>query len=237
MGTRRLTPVEVGIEDVNLKVTTDNNSKVFDVRQAFAFTAIIDITETGSPTTGTADLIVDIMTRDGATETLSHAIDVGMDIKVNGLKEAVAWGHGITAAVISTGTKGTISATPGVLANVDKQVAPLMETYSKYTSSINKVAKILTDKNGTFLVNKAANIMKRTGEPGQQAVLKEFANLFPRGADMLKQIRKLNKQRARANAAVLAVKAAVASAILSKFVRRPVTEVISGPPQSGGGGG
>lgn len=117
--TQRLTPTELGIEDVNLKVTTDNNSNVIDVRQVSSFTAVIDITETGSPTAGVADLIVDIMTRDGATETTSHAIDVGIDLQTNGLKETVAWGRGITAAAISTGTKGTISTTPDVLANVD----------------------------------------------------------------------------------------------------------------------
>lgn len=119
MGTRRLEPVELGIEDVNLKVTTDNNSNTIDVRKAFSFTAIVDIIETGSPSTGVADLIVDIMTSDGATETTSHAIDVGIDIQTNGLKETIAWGHGLTAAAISTGTKGTISTTPSVLANVD----------------------------------------------------------------------------------------------------------------------
>ena len=119
MGTRRLTPTELGIEDVNLKVTTDNNSNTIDVRQAFAFTAVIDITETGTPSVGLADLIVDIMTSDGATETTSHAIYTGMDLQTSGLKDTVAWGHGITAAAISTGTAGTISATPGILANVD----------------------------------------------------------------------------------------------------------------------
>lgn len=119
MGTRRLTPFELGIEAVNLKVTTDNNSIVIDVREDFAFTAIVDIVETGSPSNGVADLIVDIMTQDGATETTSHAIVTGIDLQTNGLKETIAWGHGVTAANISTGTKGTISTTPGILNNVD----------------------------------------------------------------------------------------------------------------------
>ena len=119
MATRRLTPAELGIDAVNLKVTTDNNSNLLDVRNAFAFTAIVDIAETGSPSAGAADLIVDIMTSDGVTETFSHTIDTGIDIQTNGLKETITWGHGLTAAVVSSGTAGTLSTTPSVLANVD----------------------------------------------------------------------------------------------------------------------
>lgn len=119
MATVRYEPSEVGIENVDLTVTTDNNGTVLDVREAFAFTAIIEITETGSPTLGAADLIVDIMSRDGLTETFSHTLDTGIDIQTNGLKEAVVWGHGVTAQAVSTGTAGTISATPDVLSNID----------------------------------------------------------------------------------------------------------------------
>lgn len=120
MATFRLTPSQVGIENVNLKVTDDHNGNVLDVRDAFAFTAIVAITETGSPSAGAADLIVDIMTRDGVTETFSHTIDTGIDIQTNGLKEGVVWGHGLTArAVCIGGTAGTISTTPEILNNVD----------------------------------------------------------------------------------------------------------------------
>ena len=120
MGTRRLTPAELGIDGVNLKVTTDNNSNTIDVRNAFAFTAVIDILETGAPANGAASLIVDIMSGPGSTtETTSHAIETAIDIQTNALKETVSWGHGVTAAAISTGTAGTISTTPGVLNNVD----------------------------------------------------------------------------------------------------------------------
>lgn len=120
MGTRRLTPAELGIENVNLKVTTDNNSVVLDVREAFAFTAIVEITETGAPGNGVADLIVDIMQERGSTtETFSHTIDTGIDIQTNGLVETVAWGHGLTAAIVSSGTAGTLSTQPAVLANID----------------------------------------------------------------------------------------------------------------------
>lgn len=119
MATFRLSPSEVGIENVDLTNTDDHNGTVLDVRDAFSFTAIVAITETGAPTLGAADLIVDIMTRDGATETFSHTIDTGIDIQTNGLKEAVVWGHGVTARAVSTGTAGTISGTPDILANVD----------------------------------------------------------------------------------------------------------------------
>jgi len=119
MATFRRSPAEVGINAVNLKVTTDNNGNLLDVRRAFAFTAIVDIAETGSPGNGVADLIVDIMSADGATETFSHTIDTGIDIQTNGLKETITWGHGLTAAIVSSGTKGTVSTTPSVLANVD----------------------------------------------------------------------------------------------------------------------
>jgi hypothetical protein len=120
MGTTRRTPTEVGIEDVNLKVTTDNNGNNLDVRKAFAWTAIVDITETGSPTTGAADLIVDIMESvDSSTETTSHTIASGIDIQTNGEKATIVWGHGVVAAAIGTGTQPTISTTPDVVANAD----------------------------------------------------------------------------------------------------------------------
>lgn len=120
MGTRRLTPSELGIEDVNLKATTDNNSVVLDVRNAFAWTALVVITETGSPGNGAADLIVDVMeARESTTETFSHTIDTGIDIQTNALTELVTWGHGLSAATTSSGTAGTISTTPAVIANAD----------------------------------------------------------------------------------------------------------------------
>ena len=82
-------------------------------------TTMVTITETGTPTAGAADLIVDVMTKDGVTESFSHTIDTGIDIQTSGLVEKISWGHGITAAIESSGTKGTISTTPGVVSNVD----------------------------------------------------------------------------------------------------------------------
>ena len=46
MGTQRYKALDVGIENVNLKVTTDNNGAILNVKNAWAFTAIVDITET-----------------------------------------------------------------------------------------------------------------------------------------------------------------------------------------------
>ena len=118
MATTRLTPAELGIENVNLKVTTDNKSGRIDVRNAFAFTAVVDITETGAPAAGAANLIVEIVDRANTVLT-SHIVDTGIDIQTNGLKETVSWGHGINAVAISTGTAGTVTTTPGVISNVD----------------------------------------------------------------------------------------------------------------------
>lgn len=120
MGTRRFTPAELGIEDVNLKVTTDNDSITMDMRHAFAWTAVIDITETGSPSNGAADLIVDVMpSMTATTPTFSHSIATGIDIQTNGEQVLVTWGHGLTAVTVGSGTNPTISTTPAVLANVD----------------------------------------------------------------------------------------------------------------------
>lgn len=120
MSTRLRLAEEVGIEDANLKVTTANNGTVLDVRDAFAFTAIVDITETGSPGNGAADLIVDIFPDNDSSSTalLSHSIATGIDIQTNGEKATISWGHGLTAVAIGSGTDPTISLTPAVLANV-----------------------------------------------------------------------------------------------------------------------
>ena len=119
MPTRYRFPNEVGIEDVSLKVTTANNGNVLDVRDAFAFTAIVDITETGSPANGAADLIVSIFPDNDSTSTAltTHTIASGIDIQTNGEKATISWGHGLSAAAIGTGTNPTISSTDAVLAN------------------------------------------------------------------------------------------------------------------------
>lgn len=123
-----------------------------------------------------------------------------------------------------------------VLSNVDKEVAPLMDQYSKYSDSIENASRILTT-GGRVVVNKAASALKRMGEPGSQAALEEFASLFPRGAKMLKDIKVLNKNRAVVTAQILGVKAAVGAAIFSKFIRKPIREVIGADDGGGSGGG
>lgn len=119
MATRRLTASELGIEAVDLTATDNNRSGVLDVRQAFSWTAIVDITETGSPSEGAADLIVEIVTSDGATINLSHTIASGIDLQTSGERATVVWGHGVSAAAIGSGTTPTISTTPNIVSNVD----------------------------------------------------------------------------------------------------------------------
>lgn len=135
--------------------------------------------------------------------------------------------------LIKSSIKNVSGELRGVLSKVDPQIAPLMEKYSKYSGSLESVSKIITS-NGKVVVNKAANVLKRTGEPGAQTVLEEFASLFPRGQKMLKDIKVLNRNRAVTNAALLAAKATVGAAIFSRFVRRPVYESVSDSPRSGG---
>lgn len=123
-----------------------------------------------------------------------------------------------------------------VLANVDKQVAPLMERFSTLANSIRDTGKILL-KGGKVVVNKAGQVLKKNGEPADLETLQNFSNLFQGGARMLKDIRLLNRNRATTNLASLGVKAAVGGAIFSRFLQRPVREVIGPEPRTSGGGG
>lgn len=126
----------------------------------------------------------------------------------------------------------------GVLSAVDKQVAPVMEKYSKYAQSLEEVSGIMMKK-GRVVVNKAASILKRKGEPGDKIVLERFASLFPSGASMLRDIKVLNRNRMATDAAMYAVKAAVTGAIYGKFIR-PTVSVLTGEENSqirGSGGG
>ncbi len=106
MATRTLLPAEVGIDDVDLTVTTANTSNILDVRNGFAFTSIVDITETGTPTAGAADLIVDVMSDGTASATVLYTVSLltGIDIQTSGDRNTVTFGAGVTAQKVGSGS-------------------------------------------------------------------------------------------------------------------------------------
>jgi len=113
-----------------------------------------------------------------------------------------------------------------VLSNVDTKVAPIMEKYSNYAQTLQDASDFLTDGKGRVVVNKAANILKGSGEAGYRILLEKYAQVFPKGADMLRDIKILNRNRAVTAATMLAVKTAVGASIASKFIK-PVTNVFT----------
>lgn len=109
MGTYIIKPADLGIDNVNLKVTTANNSNIIDVSNAFTFTAIVDITETGTPTTGSGTLTANVMDGSGASASTIYSVDLltGIDIQTNGDRNVVTFGAGVNGAKTGSGTLGT----------------------------------------------------------------------------------------------------------------------------------
>jgi hypothetical protein len=110
MGSRRLTPAELGIENVNLKTAVGAGSiytsNTLTVRDAFLFTAIIDITETGSPTVGEASFTINV-TDSAGTTTYDEIALTAIDTQTNGSQTVFTWGIGKAAVVEGSGTLGS----------------------------------------------------------------------------------------------------------------------------------
>ena len=103
MGSRRLSPSELGIEGVNLKTDTNYTSNVLDVREAFVYTVIIDVTETGSPGNGAFSLTIRCTDRDGGTTYELDAV-TAIDSQTNGSQTVFTWGSGNPATLHGSGT-------------------------------------------------------------------------------------------------------------------------------------
>jgi hypothetical protein len=103
MGSRRLTPSELGINGVNLKTDTNYTSNNLDVRDAFVYTVIIDVTETGSPTAGEFSLTIRATDEDG---TAIYELDAVTAItsQTNGGQTVFTWGSGNAATLNGNGT-------------------------------------------------------------------------------------------------------------------------------------
>jgi hypothetical protein len=109
MGTYVIPPADLGIDDVSLKVTTSNTSNIFDVSRAYTFTAIVDITETGTPAAGAASLVANVMDGIGSSASIIYSVDLltGIDIQTNGDQNVVTFGAGVNGAKTGSGTIGT----------------------------------------------------------------------------------------------------------------------------------
>lgn len=107
MGTRRLTPLELDIQtaDLTAVASTKYTSIVNDVKQAFVYTVIIDVTETGSPTAGDFKLIIRLTDSAGATTYEVDAV-TAITSQTNEGQTVFTWGSGNAATLAGNGTIG-----------------------------------------------------------------------------------------------------------------------------------
>lgn len=105
---RENTPFELKIEnkDMQAVATTQYQSELLDVRQHFVYTAIVDITETGAPTVGAAKLFVRVISKDKTTVLYEVDLVTGITTIVNGQRDVITFGAGVTAIVFGSGTIG-----------------------------------------------------------------------------------------------------------------------------------
>jgi len=110
MGSRRLTPLELGIETVDLTaIATTTYTSVpspLDVREAFVYTVIIDVTETGAPTVGDFTLRIRCTDRAGTTTYELDAV-TAITSQTNGGQTIFTWGSGNAATLSGNGTLGS----------------------------------------------------------------------------------------------------------------------------------
>jgi hypothetical protein len=103
MGSRRLTPLEIGIETADLQTDANYTSNTLDVREAFVYTVIIDITETGSPSAGEFSLTIRCTDEDGNTTYEIDAV-TAITSETNGGQTIFTWGSGNSATLSGNGT-------------------------------------------------------------------------------------------------------------------------------------
>lgn len=105
---RENTPGELGIENVDMQsvATTQFASGVIDVRPFFVYTAIVDILETGAPTAGAAKFFVRVISKDKTTTLYEVDLATTITTQVNGQRDVITFGAGVTAIVFGSGTVG-----------------------------------------------------------------------------------------------------------------------------------
>lgn len=108
MSSRQLSPLELGIEDADLKATANTKyaSGVKDVRHAFAFTAIVDVTEVGGGSNGEAKLTVQVLDKDKTTVLYALDLLTAIDTTTTN-RNVVTFGYGVTPIRVGTATLST----------------------------------------------------------------------------------------------------------------------------------
>lgn len=106
---RERSPLELGIENVDMQAAaaTKYTTDVLDVRQFFVHTAIIDIVETGAPTVGDVKLTVLVISKELDATLYEVDLSTLITTQVNGQKDVVTFGAGVTSRVFGSGTVGT----------------------------------------------------------------------------------------------------------------------------------
>lgn len=102
MATRHLEPAELGIAGVDLKAIagTQHVSRVLDVRNDFAFTAIVSVVNVGGGAAGAVKLTVQVLAKDKTTVLYSVDILTAIGtLTVGTTKNVVTFGYGLTATV------------------------------------------------------------------------------------------------------------------------------------------
>lgn len=138
---RELSPLALGIENVDMQAAaaTEYESVLIDVRQFFIFTAIVNVTAVG-PTTGDAQLKVQVFSADKTTELFEVVLATAIDTQNTASPANVTlFGAGISAAVLGSAS-GTIGADADVfkLAQFMKMVLEVT-TQADGTSSVASV--------------------------------------------------------------------------------------------------
>ena len=94
---------------------TEYSSGVLKMQNAFAFMAIVDITETGAPTVGDAQLLIRLLDKDESTVIYELPLVTGIQTDVNGERLAVTWGYGLTPLHTSVAGGAALSGNADIL--------------------------------------------------------------------------------------------------------------------------
>ena len=110
-------PADLGIKNVDMKAVanTEYPSGFIDVRNSYAFKAIIDVAETGAPTVGAAQFLVRLYANDQSTLIEENALLTGIQTDVDGNRVVATWGYGVSPFHTDSAGGVTLSANSDIL--------------------------------------------------------------------------------------------------------------------------
>jgi hypothetical protein len=87
-------------------ITTQYAGLALNVKDGFAYTAILTTSSSGPPTTGLATLRCRVLSQIDQSVLYEIVLATGMPTKVDGGKNVVTWGGGVPATVAGGGSVG-----------------------------------------------------------------------------------------------------------------------------------